>query len=70
MIRLLYCAICWQEFDSPSEHDAASAYKGERLNGHCRGDIRLATPKSRTQIKRMAQKEALPLDSADPIILK
>ena len=38
--KLLYCAICWQEFDYPEQHDAASAYKGERLNGHCPGDIK------------------------------
>lgn len=35
----LYCRLCWQEFDSISQHDAPSAYDRQRLNGHCRGDI-------------------------------
>lgn len=37
----LYCALCWQEFDHPQEHDRASSDpQGRRLNGHCKGDIR------------------------------
>ena len=36
----LYCRICWSQFDYIEQHDAGSYYNGERLNGHCPGDIR------------------------------
>jgi len=38
--REWYCRLCWQSFDTPSEHDAGSFYGTERLNGHCTGDLR------------------------------
>lgn len=43
--RKLYCRLCWQEFDHPSEHDAGSMHGRQRLNGHCKGDI------NRTELK-------------------
>ena len=66
--KVFFCAICWQEFDEPKEHDAPSAFKGERLNGHCNGDIRRAEPSAAT--KRKAEKgEPLDLTQGEPIIL-
>lgn len=65
----LYCAICWQEFNHPKEHAAPSSYAGERLNGHCAGDIRTKERDWKPKAKREAS-PLLDLDSSEPIILK
>jgi len=34
------CYLCWQWFDEMPQHDQGSFVDGERVNGHCPGDIR------------------------------
>ncbi len=65
-----YCAICWQEFDDIINHDAASSVQGKRINGHCKGDIRVANPATMRKAKTVLKAEGLALDSAEPIVLK
>ncbi len=65
----LYCSLCWQEFDHPAEHDAASSYKGERLNGHCRGDIHRQERGGAGTRGKTEKGPALP-ESGEPLVIR
>lgn len=72
---LLYCRICWQEFDRPEEHGLGSLLSTRtgtvRLNGICPGktsDIHAIADRPKT-VKFTKQSESLSLDAGDPIRL-
>lgn len=69
---LLYCAICWQEFDNPAEHNSGSLLStrtgNQRLDGLCKGDIRKVSDRPK-MAKFQRQSNGLELDSGDPIVI-
>jgi hypothetical protein len=73
IISMRYCQLCWQEFDSPSQHDVGSYHDKERLNGFCPGtheDFRLRTaPPLLTPNGNGVKSPSLDLDQGEPIKL-
>lgn len=77
----LYCKLCWQEFDFMDEHDRGSylggnyfpssipTEEGERLNGHCPGDIHRTDYRVQKRNKRLHSPN-LDLDQGDPLRLR
>ena len=67
-----YCSICWQEMDDPAKHDSGSYHANQRLNGHCRGDIRRQGNGIPSKRKRGFQDSggSLNLDRDEPLIFK
>lgn len=63
MTKRFYCALCWQEFDNPQEHNAGSWFGRERLDKDCAGDIRIA--EGRVVKSRAGRGEAEPLQFPD-----
>lgn len=67
--KLLYCALCWQEFDHSQEHPLASKDdRGRRINGICRGDIRR---QERPQLQRVKRDTPPNLPEAgEPLVIR
>lgn len=59
----LWCRLCWQEFDTPAQHDAASSIAGTRLNGHCPGDIHPSVETPKPDKSQHAPEPMLDLDA-------
>lgn len=69
---ILYCAICWQEFDTAKEHNTGSLLNTKtgnvRLDGICPGDIRKRVPMAKLTTTPKEQ-FWLALDDGEPIVI-